>query len=120
MDGKPKKITAPFKLAGPSSLSSEGASTSTLQRYSDLAPEEFHLESESKDDLIRELDGLVSKSEQQRAILEERTTKLRLVVKGQFGIEDPERWLSEQAEAKPKVTLSLYPGDSRRPLLILA
>lgn len=58
--------------------------------------------------VAQDLDGLLQRSKAQLGLLEERAKMLQDMIKNQFGIEDHEKWLAEQAKETKPLTLTMY------------
>jgi hypothetical protein len=109
MEGKPKKLPSPFAPTNFSFINADPSSTiPTLVELADQPPESFSLDTEMRDKVALDLDSLLERSKGQLNLLEERAKSLQDMIKIQFGIDNYDHWLAEQAkEAKP-ITLTMY------------
>ncbi len=98
MDQKPRKLMAPFE---PTNFSFVTPSNEALiSKLSDFTPESFLVASPL--DLQNDLDDLLMRTQEQFQVLNERALRLKNMLNKDFGISDPEMWLTEQSETKPK------------------
>ena len=114
-EGRPKKARIPFEPGHLSYLCNDNVpSMIVLTRLAEQAPESFSHSQEEDEILTNGLDALLAQSKEQLAVLQERSRLLDQLVKTEFGIADPDKWLAEQAESRAKdakpITLTI-PSD---------
>lgn len=109
MEGKPKKLPSPFTPTNFPLINAEPSSTMpTLIEAADQSPDSFDLDNDTRQKVTHDLDALLERSKEQLGLLEERAKMLQDMIKNQFGIEDHEKWLAEQAKETKPITLTMY------------
>lgn len=126
MEGRPKKLPAPFEPTNLTLLLSDSSTdlsaTNVLHRLSEQTPESFQLDGEAGHGLRGELDDLLERSRRQLGLLQERMEQLKALTLDGFGIDDVEKWLADQAESRTKesskpITIAMYSFHLRYPLI---